>query len=597
MREIKFIKENVKQVVNDARLSKEDKLSNIVDQLINKQKSDKSLEDDKINNVALENTGYTALYDEKSKSLILKQYIPQIKVKDISKNIFQAVNVAIETINLQEKHHDKTIALKDCIRDNPHLAEFEEFIKIRTHVKVDEDEIDHDSHRRLKEQVLNHKYLFDFKQLIVNKKKIDKFDLIYTKQIIMATFFEEFLYKKMNVRIRKDKFSFFQTLFRLGDDDFKFKGMVCKFSDETNREEPIYLSKSYIDYKPLPITENETKDNIKEGKANFIENCGKWLNKYKYTIAGVTAIAGVAAVTLTSNHEQILEYIRHYIPEIYATVTKQVQEKVPWTGEWIWDQAVQFVQRYNPISDGAFINDDAKVEENDKQNVCIGKIHRMKNGDYTQTGNLIIMTYQIDIWLNEWYENLIEELGPINFQDDPSELLDLSKLIGNPENKKLKNLIENLENEEARNDLLKKLDKWCCSDVRAEYEQTVIRDIERFIAVAPENIITAYRTQIDFDSEKEKYIALVATLMDNSQDKRTRNNDFLTRLRDKAYPPAPPGGAPPRADGKSSKKSYYKKSPGFKALKNSFKKGEIDKDEFKKEKKILKSQTKKLLKK
>ena len=539
----------------------------------------KIMDDDDVPNKkerVMSNTEYQIFRDKGTGTVIIKpEEEMTIKLHKITGKVLEDIEYIVAII-LEQKEHLKQEVLERYIEGNPHIAQYVEDIKLFSGMTlVDTDnEIDYDDISKLKEHIFE-KYelgLDIFKRQIL-KKKIKRDDWHIWKREVLLYYLDQFLYKEYKVQFKDEMKEKFKLYFEFNMSETskynEFEGIKIYLSNEDkellkdNDTITIYLNQAYIESNNYR-NKDSTETNPDLTKRKWYDEWYQFLESNKLKAVTGTVI-GIAAIRLMVENNN---------PAAIAALASTVISN--WSG------------LYKNKNDGAIIGnkDNKDFKENEVSDTELKKLYakgnvtgreivigtqKMYKNKRFQSGKFILLLKMCDKWLNEWLENIEIELGhPIPFMKEETREPFFNYEYDNEKQKQdlILKIQENISNVDIKKYYIDKLNNWCHTDVRKEYDEMI--KIQVFIGSNED------KTDRELTTEKTNFTTIINSLSIPGSEKdilRVKVNAVTQasrRLKRNAV--AVDGG------------SDYKSSESYKKAKKDFMDGKLSRDGFKKKK-------------
>lgn len=549
-----------------SRLSKED----IKD--FNNIKKDIDDDDPTKKERVMSNTEYQMFRDKNTGTVIIKPEEELTnKLNKINGKVLEDIEYIVAVI-LEQKEHLKVEVLERYIEGNPYLAQYIDDIKLFSGMTLVDthNEIDYDDISKLKEHMFE-KYelgLEVFKRQIL-KKKIKNTDWQIWKSEVLLYYLDQFLYKEYRVQFKDDMKRTFKLFFEYKSSETskynEFDGITIYLSDEDkkkvkdNETITIYLNKAYIENNNFrPKDSTETNPDLVS--RSFWEQVSNFTSKNKLNIA--VAALNIAAITGMILHGDILPAFMSSL-STWANINKK-------------DGAIIDDLKIKPTTDIEY--EKMYAVGNFRQRKIIIGTQKMYKNKRIQSGKFILLLKMCDKWLNEWLENIEIELGqPIPFMKEETREPFFNYDYDNEKQKQalILKIQENIDDEEIKKYYIDKLNNWCHSDVRKEYDEII--KIQVFIGSSDD------KSDKELNTEKTNFTTIINSLSISGSEKDILKGkvNAVTQAsrRLKRNPVADDGGS-----------DDYKSSESYKKAKKDFMDGKLSRDGFKKKKYDIKKE-------
>ena len=524
------------------RLKKEDIKNIKFDDDIKKAMKDDD-DDSSKKDVVMSNTDYYLLRDKGTGTVIFKTDAKlAVEFENINGRVLKDINYIV-TIILQETEDKKLRVLEQYISENPHLEKYVEDIKLQSGITLVDDiivnDVDYDDLLRLKEHIFDYfgdRELDEIRKKIM-KKTIQHSDWFVAKRVILFYYFQEFLKKRYNIQ---------------------FSENVTMEDNKTYPTSDYIMNKFHLnEAKSSKYNEFEY---IEFTEANDEDKDEQFVNIMISKILTVPASRNSPLEKPSSNLDQ--------------TKGGYLKTALALSG----GIAIAIMSLFN--RDGASFGSEKKTLHEQKEGaikidgipIIIGTQTMYKNRRY-QSGELILLLKFCDKWLNEWLQNIEEELGhhiPFVKEDTLVPFFDENYKNEKEKQDLIQKITENkLIKQYVKENLIRKLNNWCHSEVNTEYDKIVI--VEKFVKEG--TLLTGEL----LTSEKTKLTNIIDTLtILNTEQKK----ELQDEVRNTTSRPAAPA---PATDG-------YKSSESYKKAKKDFMDGKLSRDRFKKKKYDIKKE-------
>ena len=524
----------------------------------------KAMEDDDDDSskkdVVMSNTDYYLLRDKGTGTVIFKTDAKlAVEFENINGRVLKDINYIV-TIILQETEDKKLKVLEQYISENPHLEKYVDDIKLQSGITLVDDiivnDVDYDDLLRLKEHIFDYfgdRELDEIRKKIM-KKTIQHSDWFVAKRAILFYYFQEFLKKRYNIQFSENVTipiegktyptkDYIMNLFHLNEaksskyNEFEYIEFTEAEEEKDKKDVDIMISKNLT----VPASRNspleKPSSNLTQTKANF-------LSLKNVLLGGIAVVGGIAAAGY-AGFPFILDGAS------FGSVKKTLEEQ----------------------KKGA-------IKDSDKNPIIIGTQTMYKNRRY-QSGELILLLKFCDKWLNEWLQNIEEELGsPIPFVKEdtlvPFFTQDFEK--EREKQKLIKEISEMDVSDNIKNYYINKLNNWCQDDVQKEIVK--IKEINTFVK---NNNTGTVLDAAQLNAEKARLTTIVNDTLTLSE--RELKDAIISKIDDVQVNPPP--STPITIDGGLTD---YKTSSSYLAAKKDFMNGKLSRDGFKKKKYEIKKE-------
>lgn len=546
-------------------------------------------DDDDVSNkkeLVMSNTEYQIYRDKGTGTVIIK---PEedlvIKLDKINGTVLDDIDYIVAVI-LEQKEHLKQEVLERYIEGNPHLEQYLEDIKLfsgMTLVDID-NEIDYDDISKLKEHMFE-KYelgLEIFKRQII-KKTIKHSEWQIWKSEVLLYYLDQFLYKEYRVQFKDDMKEKFKDFFEFKPSEKskynEFDRIMIHLSDEDNERIKendtiqIYLNKAYIENSERRKDSTETNPDIVS--RSFYDRWKKFMLENRIKIAAGTISTAVISFLMSGAADKA------FLLNLVGSSLLQ------WAGYNKGDGAIIGKDNLDDIVEKGGHKITSEKNENYQGMLAKGNVRKrtikigtqkMYKNKRIQSGKFILLLKMCDKWLNEWLENIEIELGhPIPFmKEEEKRELFFNYDYDNEKEKQdlIKNIQEKLNDVTIKKYYIDKLNNWCHSDVRKEYDDII--EIQKFIDSDVD------KPDRDLTTEKTNFTPIINSLSipGSEKDKLRAKVTAVTKetRRGKRNPVAVDGG------------SDYKSSEIYQKAKKAFLDGNLSREGFKKKKYDIKKE-------